>query len=310
MSTAPGDARIAAVVVTFESAAVIESCLRDLLAGAPRRGLDVTVVDNASRDDGAARAAALLGAERVVRLPVNRGFAAGVNAVLRDFRGTHLAVVNPDVMMAPGTLDRLADALDAHPEAALMAPRVRGADGHFEPTVGVFPTLERERAHAQMLDRLLGRPARRAEFPARAARVDWASGCAWMLRGAAIHQTGALDEGYFMYFEDVDYCRRLRTAGWEVWATPDVEVVHARGGGSTRSAELPADGGRAMLRYFERHHPEVPRREVARVLAGGWRLRRTLHGVRAAFGDVRSAQLARRYARALAEITEPAAARD
>ena len=294
--------RITAVVVTHDSAAVIESCLSKLAAAAPTRGLDVRVVDNASRDDSAAVAERLLGAGAVIRLRENRGFAAGVNAVLSGFSGEWLAVLNPDLDVPPGALDRLADALERWPRAGLAGPRVRRPDGGVERTAGYLPTLARERAHALFLDRLLGREGRVAHLPPRDGPVEWLSGCAWLLRGTAVRAVGPLDEAYFMYFEDVDYCRRLLDAGWQVLAVPEVEVVHAFGRGSTGSDALPADGGGALLRYFRKWEADVPEDAIRRELQRGWRLRRAWHLARWALGSRRSRVVAKRYARAL-EVT-------
>lgn len=291
-------ASIVAVVVTHESSAVLPRCFAALGAAAPRRGLEVTVVDNASADGSAALAAAAPGVGRVVRLAANLGFAAGVNAGLRDATQPWLAVINPDVELPEGALDRLADLLEGRPRAALIGPRVRLPGGGIEASVGWFPTLARERAHAWLLDRLAGRPGRRRAFPAATAPVDWVSGCAWLLRTAAFRAAGALDEDYFMYIEDVDYCRRLWNAGWEVLASPEVEVIHGRNEGSRDTALLPADGGAALVRYFEKFRPDEAA-ALRRVLARGWTLRCAFHGARARLGNRPAALLARRYHLAL-----------
>jgi len=293
-----------AVVVTHESAAVIEPCLAALAAAAPRRGLDIVVADNASSDGSADLAVARLGPDHVCRLPVNRGFAAGVNAACAGYEGPWIAVINPDVIAGPGTLDALADILDRHPRAGVAGPRVRDERGGWERTVGRFPTLARERAHALFLDRLAGAEGRHAPFPAHTAEVEWLSGCAWLLRAEAVRAVGPLDEGYFMYLEDVDYCRRLRAAGWSVVASPEIEVRHDRGRGSSVTGMLPADGGTALLRYFERFNPEVPPATLRVVLARGWRLRRALHRVLARLGNPRSTALAARYQTALDLLEE------
>jgi hypothetical protein len=301
---------ILAVVVTHDSAAVIEACLDSLGAAAPRRGLEVVVADNASEDRSAALAAARLGADHVRRLAVNRGYAAGVNAACAGFTGRWIAVLNPDVVVPPGALDALASVLEDHPRAGLVGPKVRDERGRVERTVGRLPTLARERAHALLLDRLAGLEGRHAPFPARTAAVDWVSGCAWMLRGDAAREAGPLDEGYFMYVEDVDYCRRLRDLGWSVLASPEVEMRHLRGRGSSASGTLPADGGAALARYFAKYHPESPPGEVWAVLARGWRLRRFLHRALARLGRHRSAELARRYEAALALLAQRAGRAD
>jgi N-acetylglucosaminyl-diphospho-decaprenol L-rhamnosyltransferase len=296
------DSPIVAVVVTFESEAVIERCLGSLREAAPVRGIDIRVVDNASSDDSVARAAALVGEDHVRRLSSNRGFAAGVNAVLAGFEGRWLAVVNPDVVLPPGALDALVDRLEREPRAGLVGPRVRDPRGAIEESVGWFPTLARERAHAFYLDVLLGyKGRRRRAFPAVAEAVEWISGCAWVLRGDAIRSVGALDEDYFMYFEDVDYCWRLGVAGWSVVADPGVEILHGGSVGSARSHELPADGsGAPVLRFFGKFRPGTRSEDVMAVLMAGWRVRRALHAAAGWLGDSRARMRERRYVTAIA----------
>jgi GT2 family glycosyltransferase len=297
----PGTAAITAVIVLYESGAVIDECLETLTTAAPRRGVDAWAVDNASRDDGPARAARRLGEGRVLRLPENRGFGAGVNAVLERFETPYLALVNPDLVLPPGSLDVLADALDAEPRTGLAAPRIRTRGGGPEPSAGHFPTLEREWAHALFLDRLAGREGRRFAPGPGTRAVDWVSGACWLLRREAVLAVGPLDEDYFMYFEDVDYCRRLRTAGWDVRIVPEVEAVHGLARGSTRSGELAADGGaQPLFHYFAKFHAGDDPRRVLRPLRTGWRLRWLLHRLRALGGSPRSAAIAARYAAALA----------
>lgn len=293
---------VTAVVVTYDSAAVIERCLDSLRDAAPRRGIDVRVVDNASTDDSARRSAARIGEAGVVRRASNGGFAAGVNEVLAGFAGEFLAVINPDLVVPRGGLDALADFMEARPKAGLVGPWVDLPDGRREATAGVFPTARREWAHAWMLDRLLGLPARRRPQPVVPERVDWMSGCAWLVRGAAIRAAGILDEGYFMYHEDADYCFRLLGAGWESWCCPDVRMIHHRGSGSTASGNVPADGGRAALRMLCTLNPQVSAASLARTLETGWRLRHFLHRAGAAMGREASVHMSRRYRLALADV--------
>jgi GT2 family glycosyltransferase len=302
--SAPGSP-VVAVVVTFESGAVIERCLRSLQAAAPAHGIDIRVVDNASTDDGANRAAAVIGEDHVVRLADNRGFAAGVNAVLAGFAGEWLAVINPDVVMPAGALDALVDRLERDPKAGLVGPRVRDPRGAVEESVGFFPTLARERAHAFYLDVFLKREGRRRRaFPAAPEAVDWVSGCAWMLRGDAVRAVGPLDEEYFMYFEDVDYCWRMQAAGWRVVADPGVEIQHGGAEGSARSHELPADGaGAPALHFFRKFRPETRPEDVRAALLAGWRIRRLLHAAKGRLGDSRARMREQRYVSAIAAVS-------
>ncbi len=302
VSRGPAQDPISAILVTFESSGVIGECLQSLARAAPRRGLDIRVVDNASSDDSAAIAAAAIGERNVLRLAENRGFAAGVNAGLAASPGRWIAILNPDTLIAEGALDRLVDVLEAHPRAGLAGPRVLDGTGHPELTVGRQPTLAREWAHAYGLDRLLGLEGRRTRFPDRLASVDWLSGCAWILRADAVRQVGPLDERYFMYYEDVDYCRRLRDRGWDVLAVPDVAVRHAIGRGSRLTRQLPVDGGAALLRYFEKFHPAAEHARARRVIERGWRLRRGFRRALARLGHRPSAALAQRFDLALRSL--------
>lgn len=298
---------LTAVVVSYLSAHVLDRCLASLEGAAPRRGTHIIVVDNASHDGSADIARQRLGAGQVICLQKNRGFAAGVNAVARDFRGRALALINPDVEMPPGSLDALADVLDAHPGAGLVAPRVVSNAGAVEHTVGYFPTLRRAWQQALGLHALPGIVGRVARFPSRTAPVDWVSGCAWLVRGDAMRAVGPLCEDYFMYWEDVDYCRLLHEGGWDVLATPDVCVVHTAGTGSAETEMLPADGGLGLSRYFARFHPDVSQSAVRRMMIASATLRRTGHAWRARGGNSRSAMLARRYALTLDLLRSSAA---
>ena len=298
---------VSVVVVSFESGAVLDRCLASLPAAAPRRGVAAWVADNASSDDSVGIALRHLPADRVLRLSENRGFAAGVNAALGRVSGQPMtpwiAIVNPDTIVPPGTLDTLCDVLERHPRAGLAAPHVVRPDGRPEASVGRFPTPRRERNHALKLDRVPGPEGRTCPFPHAPTPVDWVSGCAWLLRVEAILDTGPLDEGFFMYYDDVDYCRRLWSAGWEVLATPEAEVIHAGGEGSRATPLLPAEGGRSPLRYFSKHLTRDEEACARRWLERGWRLRALAHGLRGIFGHSTSIRQAARYRLALDRVS-------
>lgn len=299
-----GSTPIDVVIVLHQSARVVEAALESLEHAAPRRGVRVLVVDNASTDDGLAIAIRCSPGIEPIRQERNSGFAGGVNAGLARTRSEFVVLMNPDLRFAPHALDLLADHLEVTPLASLVGPRVDLADGHREPTAGVFPTLAREFAHALFLDRFLGLPGRRRPQPEIAEAVEWVSGCAWMLRMDRSGALSTLDEGYFMYVEDVDFCRRLRDAGREVWVEPSAVAQHARGTGSSSSSQLPADGGRSLLRYFQKH---TSAREVAlarSVLRIGWWLRAGLHRVLSGLGRPQAASLAARYSLALKELSD------
>jgi GT2 family glycosyltransferase len=299
MTPAVGRTTIGVVVVCYQSAAVLESCLASLEGAAPHRGVTIRVVDNASSDSSVAIATARLGAGAVIAQGANRGFAAGVNAGLAVLETPYVAVVNPDVRVPAGALDALADRMDSRPRTGLIAPRVVGEDDRVERTAGRFPTVARERAHALGLDRFPGIEGRRVSPRTGCAGVDWVSGCAWLLRLQAVREVGPLDEAYFMYYEDVDYCHRLRGAHWDVVACSEPSVIHAIGRGSSATSTIPADGGVAPIHYFQKFTDPVATRAARRWLRLGWSLRLAWRTLRVTFGHAASRREALRYRLAL-----------
>ena len=292
-------ARVSVVVVSFESSHVLERCLTALPHATTKHDLEVWVVDNASTDGSADLAARVIPDSQVVRLPDNRGFAAGVNAGLARATGAAVAVINPDAVVAPGAFDTLMDVLASTPSAGLVAPLVVHPSGAEEASVGHFPTAVRERNHALWLDRAFGLDGRTRAFPDATDTVDWASGCAWLLRADTARAVGPLDERFFMYFDDVDYCRRVWNAGWTVVATRRARVLHEAGHGSTRTSALAAEGGLSGATYFEKHLGAREAAVARRWLLRGWRLRALAHQAAGWLGRPTGAQRAARYRRSL-----------
>jgi len=291
---------ITVIIVTYNSAAVLGRCLESLEKAAPRRGTRVVIVDNGSSDDSVAMARSSSTVSQVVALECNAGFGAGVNAVLRSFDGEWLAVVNPDLTLSPGALDALADVLAAHPEAGLAGPRILRPGGGAERSAGYFPTVSREWSHALFLDRWLGLPGRLHDVRVGIATPEWLTAAAWLLRGDAVRAVGELDERYFMYYEDVDYCTRLKRANWEVLSVSSVEMTHDSGKGSAGSEQLAADGGgRPLLLYLDKFAGGYWRTGAMLALRVGWLLRWMGHGVLHATGRRSSTAPMRRYWRAL-----------
>jgi hypothetical protein len=147
--------------------------------------------------------------------------------------------------------------------------------------------------------RFPGVEGRRAAAPSGCASVDWVSGCAWLLRAEAVREVGPLDETYFMYYEDVDFCHRLHQAQWDVIACSEPVVFHTVGRGSSATSAIPADGGVAPLHYFEKFTDPAATRAARRWLRLGWGLRLAWRTGRVALGHAASRREAQRYRLAL-----------
>jgi GT2 family glycosyltransferase len=191
----------------------------------------------------------------------NTGFAAAANRGLADVEGADCALLlNPDARLEPDALGILVDFLDAHPRVATCSALVVDGSGHPEQgSAGPEPTLLTAALHELGVGPLFHRLfARRTGPNARPVKRDWVAGTCTLVRLEAFRDIGPFDESFFLYCEDIDWCRRAREVGWEVWLVPAARARHARSA-SVRSAGAWVDEHRigSLDRYFARHHGRV-----------------------------------------------------
>ena len=245
------------VVVSYRSGKELRACVEPLAA---TEGIQVTVVDNAS-GDGSLDAVAGLDV-RTIALPDNRGFAAGCNAGWRAGSGRYALFVNPDARIVPAAAETLAAVLDREPDVAVAAPRIVDDDGSLDLSQRRFPTLRSTYAHALFLHRLFRRADWASELvrdPAdyeRPGSPDWASGACLLVRRSVLEELGGWDEGFFMYCEDKDLCRRARDGGYDVRFEP-AAVAHHAGGASAPRPSLAHVLAQSRVRYARKHHGRV-----------------------------------------------------
>lgn len=259
MSDAPAAAttqpELAVVVVTYNSAETIGACLRSIEQGGA--SAEVVVVDNASSDGTAALVAAEFPAVRLIASPTNDGFARGSNRGWRATGAPFVLLLNPDTELRPGALAALLDCLRGRPRAALAGPRIVNPDGSLQHSCFRFPTLRMVVTGffgLIPLDSVAnGRYA--PDDYERPHRVEHLLGACLLVRRAAAEQVGLLDEGFFMYFEETDWCYRLRAAGWESWYTPAATVVHRGAHSTAREPErMSAIFYRSQARFYRKHY--------------------------------------------------------
>jgi len=262
---------VSVVLVTYESGEDLAACLATLPAAAGPHELEVVVVDNASRD-GSAEIARGLGV-KVLENPANLGLSRAVDLGAAATVAPWLLLLNPDTRLAPGSLARLLETAAADPAVGCVGPHLRNSDGSEYPTGRRFPSILVGAAHAALGTVWPGNPATRhyhmAELDrSRPVQVDWVSGACMLLRREAYDAAGRFDAGYFMYFEEMDFCLRLARAGWRVVYDPSAEVTHILGG-STRSAPYRKvwNHHRSALRFYCRRYARDPRLLLAPVVA-------------------------------------------
>jgi GT2 family glycosyltransferase len=237
MTAAPD---IDVVVVAYRSADDLRDCVSPL---AGREGIHVIVVDNAcpARSCETVRDLDVT----IVEAGRNGGFAAGVNVGVAAGTASAVLLLNPDARIGPDGVRRLAKVLADRPTAGIVAPRITAPDGDLHWSLRRFPRVRSTFAQAVGLHRLLPQASWVDELvrdPAAYAtghEVDWASGAALLVRRSLLAALGGLDEGFFMYCEDIDLCRRARAHGGATWFEPSVTVVHEGGASSDHGALAP-----------------------------------------------------------------------
>jgi N-acetylglucosaminyl-diphospho-decaprenol L-rhamnosyltransferase len=278
------------LIVTYNSRRLIDPLLTHLQQELAHLDAEVVLVDNASYDGTAQQVRAAHPWVRVIDSTTNLGFAAGNNLAARHARGRHLLLLNPDALPAPGALRRGITLMDQHPQAGLGGGELRGTDGSRQPSARMFPTLRDEfftlagLAARHPTSRLFGRLDRRWADPEQAALVDWIPGAFVFIPAAVWARLGGFDERFFMYYEEVDLCRRLQAAGLQVHYWPTLKATHI-GGASARTvaqAQVSKSGSQlerwrmrsALLYYRKQHGPAAA--ALLHALERGWHRLRQL----------------------------------
>jgi len=275
MNAESGSNRLLISIVAWKGADLTIACLRSIepeLASVP--GTRVIVVDNASPDGAADRVAQAIAENHwgawatLIRAPGNHGFAAGNNIAIRamldeEHPAEFCLLLNPDTLVRPGALRILIDFLAAHPKVGIAGGRSEDIDATPQMCCFRFPNAINELLGylgIGVLDRLFHRHLTRLGIPEEPSPVDWVSGAFMLIRKAVIDDIGLMDEAYFLYFEETDFTRRARLAGWGCWHVPQSRIVHLVGQSSGVTVRdqpkrrVPRYWFESRRRYFVSHH--------------------------------------------------------
>ena len=256
------------VILNYNTREHLRACIRALLAegstslsgGAIQA--EVLVVDNASSDGSADMMAAEFPWVELIRSPRNGGFAHGNNQALRRARGASILLLNPDTLMPAGGVGRLLERLRAHPEAGIVGPKLLRPNGSMHLACRrSFPTPATAFYRFSGLARLFPGSRRFGRYnltfvdPDLPIEVDSVCGACMLLRREVVQRVGLLDERFFMYGEDLDWCLRAREAGWTVRYEPAVVVQHQHGAASRKRAlRTTFHFFRAMDLFYRKHY--------------------------------------------------------
>ncbi len=280
------------VIVNYRSAGLAVDCLRSLepeIVGYP--AAKVVVVENASGDDSAEQLRRAIDLEgwggwaSLVVAPRNGGFAAGNNVAIAPALGSDsppdlVWLLNPDTIVRPGALRELVGFLDRRPDVGLAGSRLECLDATPQRSAFHFPTVLGELEGGlklRLVSKVLTRHVAAPPIPTAESPVEWVAGASLMVRREVFEAVGLLDEGYFMYFEEVDFCLKALRSGWPCWYVPTSRVVHLVGqsSGMTNMDSLRKRRPRywfdARRRFFVNNHgwPRAIAADVTFALAFG-----------------------------------------
>jgi N-acetylglucosaminyl-diphospho-decaprenol L-rhamnosyltransferase len=248
------------------------------------RGVETVVVDHESTDGTAAFVRERFPEVEVVE-EANVGLAFGWNTGMARTHGRYVLILNPDAWLDPGALSELVAFADAHPRAAVVAPRLRYPDGRLQRSVRGFPTLWRIATEYLFLRKLAPRSHAFNAFYAgpvthdEVVRAEWIMGAVWLVRRAAVDAVGPADDTFFLFSEETDWAWRFHAAGWEVWLDPAAGATHVLGG--AHGGRMLAQNVRGQLQFLRKHRGEAYARAARVVLVLGLLLRRRFDVLRA-----------------------------
>jgi hypothetical protein len=251
---------LSVVIVNWNTRDVLLDCLRSLERAEGECGIEVIVVDNHSSDDSVARARREFPRVAVIENEDNYGFARANNIGIARATGRFIALVNSDVEVLPGCLRNLLAFMEGHPDIGMAGPRMLNPDRSLQLSCKRDPSLRI--AVCEMFG--LHRAFPNAPFFSgshmnywrhdEVRDVDVLTGCFWIVRREALARVGLLDEEFFIYGEDLDWCRRFRDAGWRVVFCPHGEAIHRIAGSSSRApVRFLVEREKANLQYWRKH---------------------------------------------------------
>ena len=233
------------IIVNWNTKDLLAQCLKSLEQTLQRLKMEVYVVDNGSVDRSVELMKEKFPEVIVIQNPTNLGFAKANNQAMKRSKGKYILLLNPDTQVKEGVVENLTHFMDAHPEVGIAGAKLLNSDGSKQNSIANLPSLATELLNKSLLRLLfpktfLGKERNISE----PIEVDSIIGACMMVRREAMEQVGLLDEEYFLFLEETDWCYRLKKAGWKVYHVPQAEVYHFQG----KSAEK--DKKRAKVEYY------------------------------------------------------------
>lgn len=228
------------IIVSWNTRDLLSQCLESVYQNVEDIECEVIVVDNGSTDGSVEMVAERFPRTRLLCNADNRGFAAANNQALNESRARYALLLNSDAQLLTGAVSVMVDYLDQHPTVAILGPQILNPDLTYQGSFAQFPSFVGEILLLTNLARFVFSPTYPSPAPDACGDeriVDWVSGACLMVRREAVDRVGQLDEQYFMYSEETDWCYRMKRDGWDIAFVPSARVIHASGSSSRKVPE-------------------------------------------------------------------------
>lgn len=267
---------LSVIIVSHNTRELLALCLDSLLANlaSSALGYEIIVVDNASRDRTVEMVRKRFPQVQLLANEENLGFAAANNQGLKKSKGNHLLLLNPDTLVKGKALQLMLQFLVSHPQVGMVGPKLLYPDGRLQHSAFSFPTLPMifldffSLNHRLINSRLNGRYPKALYEAGEPFPVNHPLGATMMVRREAADQVGPLDEGFFIYCEEIEWCMRMKKMGWEIFCLPQAEIVHYVGQSTGQFREaMYVELHRSRYRLYEKHYGPAFR-FMARLIVG------------------------------------------
>lgn len=239
------------IIVSWNTSGLLNQCLDSIYKTGSRFAFEVIVVDNGSSDDSVTLVEKQYPQVILIKNTQNRGFAAANNQGLSVGTGRYFMLLNSDTIVLPGAIDTLVELADCHPRLGVVGPKLLNMDGSLQKSWASFPSF---------LSELVGRNFRFRQPVDRLSNtfdVDWIMGACMLVRSETIRDVGSMDEDYFFYSEETDWCFRIKKKNWKIWYITNAEIYHLGGGSAKRSSVIQLVRlYQGKLLYFRKNHGE------------------------------------------------------
>jgi GT2 family glycosyltransferase len=255
------------LIVSFNTKEILQECLESVERESAGLRIETFVVDNNSGDGSPEMVEDSFPAVRLIRSTINLGFGAANNLAIQQAQGRYLVLLNSDAFLGPNSLQLAIDHMDRQPQVGLGGARLVGSDLSWQPSARMFPSI---RTDALVMTGLAARFPKSKFFghfdrtwadQSQPSQVDWVPGAFSIVRPEVLNKVGLFDPRFFLYGEEVDLCKRIKSAGYEIWYWPDIVVTHVGGESSRHRGDVDLAGAqithwrmRSTLLYYRKHH--------------------------------------------------------